>query len=130
MQLDTTPSRQILVPRTSRGRPPPTSLRTSPKDPIWPPPGRPWGRPEMPSRGRPNLTFKGRPWEIDSGHPQDVLRTSPRGSSEYSNLDVAAFFRTFFQALFDWSNLSKSISTLKMYWEPSETSKMEHFLQN
>ena len=77
------PSRQILVPRTSRGRPSPTS------------PGRPlkilfvhpgdvpnltsWGRPEMTSKGRLNLTFKGRPWEVDSGRPQDVLRMSPRG---------------------------------------------------
>ena len=119
-----------VVPRTSSSN----NSRTSPKDPIWPSRGchnlTLWGHPESTSRGSANLTLKRRPREADSRRLQDVLRTSPRGSSEYSNLDVAAFFRTFFQALFDWSNLSKSISTLKMYWEPSETSKMEHFLQN
>ena len=34
------------------------------------------------------------------------------------------FFRTY------WIKLYKSISTLKVYWEPSETSKTEHFLWN
>ena len=66
---------QILFDRpdlTSRGRPNLTS----------------WGRPEMTSIGRLNLTFKGRPWEVDSGRPQDVLRTSPRGPSVYSNSDI------------------------------------------
>ena len=29
-----------------------------------------------------------RRWDVDSGRPQDVLRTSPRGPWEYSNLDV------------------------------------------
>ena len=58
-------------------RTPPSNVpRTSPKDPILRP------------QGRLNLTFKGRPWEVDSGRPQDVLRTSPRGPSEYSNVDV------------------------------------------
>ena len=68
---------------TSRGRPNLTS----------------WGRPEVTSRGRLNLAFKGRPWEIDSGNLQDVLRTFPRGSSEYSNLDVPTFFLTFLAKL-------------------------------
>ena len=84
--------------------------RTSPKDAIWPSQERlnltSWGCPEMMSRGRPNLTFKGRPSEVDSGHPQDVLRTAPRGSSEYSNLDIPAFFVTFLSELI-W--LTKSI---------------------
>ena len=61
---------------TSRGRPYLTS----------------WGHPEITSSGRLNLTFKGRSWEIDSENLQDVLRTFPRGSSEYSNLDVPTFF--------------------------------------
>ena len=108
--------------------------RTFPKDPIWPSWGRPnltsCGPPEMTSRGRPNLMFKWRPWEINSGCPQDVLRTFPREPSEYSSLDVQNFFKLFFHNLFDWANLSKSISTLKVYWEGSETSKMELFLQN
>ena len=86
------------VPRTSPSNVP----RTSPKDLIWPS----WGRPDLTSRGRPNLTFKGRPSEVDSGHPEDVLRTAPRGSSEYSNLDIPAFFVTFLSELI-W--LTKSI---------------------
>ena len=76
------------VPRTSLSN----LSRTFPKDPIWPSRQRPnltsWGRPEMLSRGLLTLTFKGRPWEVDSGHPQDVVRTSPRGPWEYSELDV------------------------------------------
>ena len=81
--------------------------RTFPKDPIWlswghldlmslgHPNQTSWGRPKMTSRGRPNLTFKGRPWKVDSGRPHDVLWTSSTGSSEYSNLDVLAFFKNF-----------------------------------
>ena len=72
------------VPRTSRSNVP----RTSPKDSFDRCGDVPILRPEMTSRGRLNLMFKGRPWEVDSGRPQDVLRTSPRGPSEYSNLDV------------------------------------------
>ena len=60
----------------------------------------------MTSRGRLNLTFKGRPSEVDSGRPQDVLGTSLRGFSEYSNLDVAAFFVTFLSEII---RLTKSI---------------------
>ena len=96
------------VPRTS----PSNVSRTSPKDPIWPSWGRPnltsWGRFGMTSRGCPNLKFMGRPWELDLGHPQDVLRTAPRGSSEYSNLDILAFFGTFLSELI---RLTKSIQT-------------------
>ena len=92
--------------------------RTSPKDPIWPSRGCPdltsrvrpnltsKGCPEMMFRGRPNPTFKGRPWEVNSGCPQDVLRTSRRGPSEYSNLDVPKFFLTFLSELI---RLTKSI---------------------
>ena len=82
------PSRQILVPRTSRGRPPPTSPGRPLKILFDRPNLTPWGRPEMTSRGRLNLMFKGRPWEVDSGRPQDVLRKYLRGPWEYSNLDV------------------------------------------
>ena len=35
---------------------------------------------------------RGRLWDVDSRCLQDVLRTSPRGPLEYSNLDVPAFF--------------------------------------
>ena len=75
------------IPRT----PPSNVPRTSSKDPILPsrrcPDLTSRGRPNLTSRGRLNLTFKGRPCEADSGRPQDVLRTSPRGPSVYSNLD-------------------------------------------
>ena len=101
LQLEYTwniPSRQILVPRTSQGHPHPTSpgrllkiLFDHPGDVIGVlrrPNLTSWERLEMTSSGRPNLAFKGRLWEADSGRPQDVLRTSSRGTSEYSNLDV------------------------------------------
>ena len=64
------------------------------------------GRPNIMSWERPNLTFKGRPWEVDSRRPQNVLRTSLRGSSEYSNLDVPVFFVTFLSEII---RLTKSI---------------------
>ena len=79
-------------PPTSPGRPLKILFDRAGDVPIWRPNLTSWGRPEMTSRGRLNLTFKGRRWEVDSGCPQDVLRTSPRGPSEYSNLDVPAFF--------------------------------------
>ena len=81
------PSRQILVPRMY------------PKDLIWRSWGRldlmSYGRPEITSRGRPNLMIKGLLWEVDSVRPHDVLRTSPRGPSKHSNLDVPTFLLTF-----------------------------------
>ena len=117
------------VPRTPSSNVP----RTSPKDPIWLSRGHPdltflgrpdltsWGRLEMMSRGRPNLMFKGRPWEIDSGRPQNVLRTSPRGPSGYSNLDVLNFsFKTY---SIDQIYIQR-ILILKVFWEPSQTSNV------
>ena len=117
------PSQKILVARASQGRPPPPS------------PGHPlkilfdhlgdflnWGCLEITSRGRPNLTSKGRPWEVHSGCLQDVLMTSPRWPSKHvlgtmwvHLLDVLKFFLLFFQNLFNWQNLSKSNSILKVY---------------
>ena len=87
------------VPRTF----PSKVLRTSPKDSVWP--SR--GHPDMTSTGRPNLMFKRRRWEVDLGRPQDVLRSSPRGPSEHSNLDVPKFLLNF---LSDLIRLTKSIS--------------------
>ena len=81
-----------IGPQDVRRMSPSNVPRTYPKDPIWPSRRCPnltsWGRPEMTSRGRLNLTFKGRSWEVDSGRPQNVLRTSSRRPSEYSNFDV------------------------------------------
>ena len=99
------------------------------KDPIWLSQGRldlksrgspnltSWGSLKMTSRGHPDLTLKGCPLEVSSGSPQDVARTN-------------FFFWLFFQNLFDWPNLSESISTLKVYWKPCGTTNMKHFLKN
>ena len=89
----------------------------------------------MTSKVRPTLTYKGRPWEVDSGLPHDVLRMSSRrpwtrvwGMMWGHLLEVPkSFFLLFFRNLFDLSNLSKSNSILKVYLEPSWTSKMELF---
>ena len=100
-------------------------LRTSPKDPIWPSEGRPnltsWGRPEMTSRGRLNLTFKGRPWEVGSGRPLEDLESTQTWMSN--------IFFTYLSELIRLTR-SKSISTLRVFWESSKTSKMKHFLEN
>ena len=58
-----------------------------------------------------------------SGRPLKDLQSAQTWMSPH-------FFKIFFQNLFDWPNLSKGISTLKVYWEPSEFSKIEYFLQN
>ena len=73
----TLPSQQILVPRTSLGRPLPTSPRRPLKilfdHPVDLPNLRPdlmsSGCPELTSRRRPNLASKGRLSEVDSGPP-------------------------------------------------------------
>ena len=143
------PSRQILVPRTSRGRPPPTS------------PGRPikilFDRPGDVSIWRPGNVSIWRPGDVLKWRPGDVLiwpsrdipgrliRDVPRTFSGRPLEDLEStqpwmsksFLNFLFQNLFDWPNafielirLTKSILTLKLYWETSKTSKMEHFLQN
>ena len=117
------------IPRTSSSNIP----RTSPKDPIWPFWVRPnltswghpnltfWEHPEMMSRGRLNLTFKGHRWEDDLGRPLEDLQSTQTWMSN--------FFLTFLSELIRLTK-SKSISTFKVYWEPSKSSKMEYFLQN
>ena len=99
-------SRQILVPRTSLGRPLPTSpgrpitiLFDRPGDvPIRRLKGRPnltsWIRPERTSRERPNLMFKGRHWEVDSGRPLEDLKSTQIWMFK-------ELFQLFFQNLFD-----------------------------
>ena len=76
----TSPGRPLKIlfdrPGTSRSDVP----RTSQSDVL----GNSWND----VQGHLNPTFKGRPWEVDSGRPQNVLRTSPRGPWEYSNLNV------------------------------------------
>ena len=90
----------------------------------------------MTSKGRLNLTSKGRPWVFDSGHTQDVFRR-PLEDLQNTSLERCGvicwmslnFFFFFFWNLFDWPNLSKSNSILKVYLAPSQTSKMELFCQ-
>ena len=134
-----------MVPRTFRERPPLTCL----KDLIWPSRARPqltfwghpnltsWGRLEMMSWRRPNLTSKGRPWDVVLGRPEDVLRTSSRRPWKHVSrtmwghlFDVPEFLLLFYRKLFDWPNLTKSNSILKVYLEPYWTSKIELFQQN
>ena len=61
------PSRQILVPRTSRGRPPPTSPGRSLKT---------LKHSNLTSWGLLEMTSKGRPWEVYSGRPLDDLENT------------------------------------------------------
>ena len=126
------PSRKILVPRTSRGRPLPTS------------PGRPlktlFDCPGNVSIWRPGDVLKWRPGDVLIWRSRDVpgrlIRDVPRTFSgrpledlESTQTWMSNFFLTFLSELIRLTK-SKSISTLKVYWEPSKTSKMEHFLQN
>ena len=62
----------------------------------------------------------------------DVPRTflgRPLEDLDNTQTWMSKFFFNFSLELI-WLTKSKSISTLKVYWEPSKTSKMEHFLQN
>ena len=108
------PSRQILVPRTIRGRPVST-CSGRPLKILFDHPGdfsnlRPdltfWGRLEMTSRGRLNLTSNGRPWKGEFGRPQDFLRTSRRRPGKHvlgamwgHLLDAPKFLLIFFSEL-------------------------------
>ena len=107
------PSRQILVPKTCWGRPPQTSpgrplkvLPDRPREvPIWSPRDVPNWRPGDVLRWRPGDVLIWSSRDVPGRLIQDVPRTSPIGSWEYSNLDVEFFFKLFFQNLFDWPNL-------------------------
>ena len=123
-------SRQILAPRTPRRRPPPTFpglkiLFDRPGDiPIW----------------RPGDVLKWRPGDVLIWCSRDVpgrlIWGVPRTFSERPLEDLRStqtwmskIFLMFLSELIRLTK-SKSISTLKVYWEPCKTSKMEHFLQN
>ena len=126
------PSWKILVLRTSRGRPPPTS------------PGRRlkilFDRPRDVPSWRPGDVLKWRPGDVLIWRSRDVpgslIRNVPRTFSGRPPKDLQStqswmskVFLTFFSELIRLTK-SKSISRLKAYWEPSKTSKEEHFLQN
>ena len=91
-----------------------------------------------------------RPGDVLKWHPGDALiwrsidvpgrmiRDIPRTFSRCSLENIQStqiwmsqnLFQLFFHNLFDWPNLSKNISTLKVYWEPSQISEMEYLLRN
>ena len=123
-------SRQILVPRMPRGRLFPTSSGQPLKIPF----DHTGDVPIWCSRGVP----KWRPGNVLIWHPRDVQRTfSGRPLEDFQNTSLGRcavtywmslnFFLLFFRNLFDWPNLYKSNSVLKVYLEPSRTSKMELF---
>ena len=118
IELELLHSWQILVPRTSQRHPPPTSPG-HPLKILW----RPGDALTWRSRHVPGRMFLEVSRTFQERLPEDFQSTQTWMSQK--------FFQFFFQNLFDWPNLSKSISTFKVYyWEPSQTSKMEHFLQN
>ena len=98
------------VPRTSPSNIPRTSLKIlfdRPRNvPIWRPGDVPIWHPRDVLKWRLGDVLIQRLWQVDWRRPQDVLRTSPRRPSEYSNLDVPAFFLTFLSELI---RLTKSI---------------------
>ena len=99
-------SRQILVLRTSRGRPPPTSpgrlvnilLDRLGDVLIW--------RPRDVLKGRLEDVLIRCSRDVPGRLIRDVPRTSAREPSEYSNLDIPTFFLTFLSELI---RLAKSI---------------------
>ena len=118
------------VPRTS----PSDVTRTSPKDPIWTSRDVPIWRPEDVLKWCPGDVLIWRSRDVPGSLIRDVPRTFSGPPLE--DLQSTQTWMSqkkiwlLFQNLLDWPNLSKIISTLKVYWESSETSTMEHFLQN
>ena len=129
-----------LVPRTSQGRRTPTSpgrpLKILFDHPgniqIWRLGDVPTWRPGDVLKWRPGNVLIWRSWDVPGRLNRDLPRCSqdvPYRTLRVLKLACLNFFLTFLSELV-WLTKSKSISTLKVYWEPSKTSKMEHFLQN
>ena len=139
------PNQQILVPRMSQGRPPPTSpgrplkiLFDHPGDvPNWRPGDVLIWHPGNVLKWSPGAVLIWRIRDVPKRLIRDVPRTSPRlpwknilgmmGLICWMSLN---FFLHFLRNLFDSPNLSKRNSILKVYLEPSQTSKMDHFLRS
>ena len=111
-----------------------------PKDPIWPSGDIPIWRPGEVLISRPGDVLKWRPGDVLIWRSRDVpgkliwdvprtFSGRPLGDLQSAQTCMSQHF-FFFQNLFDWPNLSKNISAFKVYWESSETSKMENFPQN
>ena len=126
-EINKVPSRQVLIPRTFPGRPPPTSpgrprktLFDHPRDVlIWRPEDVPIWHLLYVLNWRPVdvLIWRSRDvperliWDVPmtfSGHSLEDLESTQIWMSQ-------KIFEVFFQNLFDSPNLSKSISTLKVY---------------
>ena len=109
------------VPRTS----PSNVSRPSPKDSIWPSQGHPdltsWGGPEMTSRDV--LIWRSR--DVPGGW----FGTCPRGDQDVPYRKFRVTKLRCPKKILNFSFRSYSIEwiclTLKVYWEPSETSKMK-----
>ena len=128
------PSQQILVPRTSPRRPSPTSPGRPLKVLFYHPGEVPIWRPRKVLKWHPGDALIWRLRDVPGSLIRDVPRTfSGLPLEDLQNTQTwmsQNLLKHFFQNLFDWPNLSESISTLKVYWEPSKTSKMEHVLKN
>ena len=137
-----------MVPRTSRGCPPPTSPGCSPKILFYHPEDVPNWRPRDVPIWRPEDVSKWRPRDVPWRLIRDVLRTllrdvpgtfSGHPLNDFENTSYGLFrviywiflnlFLFFFWNLFDWPNLSKSSSILKVYLEYGRTSKMKLFCE-
>ena len=132
-------SRQILIPMTSRGRPPPTSPRgplnilfDRPGDfPIWRPGDAPIWLPGDVLKWRPGDALIWRLRDVLGSLIRAVSRTFSVRPLEDLQSTQTWMSKIFFNFSFRTYTIDhKSISTLKVYWEPSKTSKMENFLQN
>ena len=115
------PSRQMLVLRTSRGRSPPT-YQGSPLKILFDRPGDIliWNPGDVPI-WRPGKVLKWCPWDVPiwrlRDFPERLIRDVPQRTFRVLTC-MSTFSQPFLQILFDWPNLSNSISTLKVYWEP------------
>ena len=122
-----------IGPRMSRGRPPPTSPGRPPKILFDHPGDVSTSRPGDVPIWRSGDVLKWRPGDVLTRRSRDVPGRLIRGrhleNLESTQTWMSKFFKIFLSELIPLTK-SKSISTLKVYWEPSKTFKMEHFLQN
>ena len=119
-------------PPTSPGRPLKILFDRPGDVPIWRPGDTPIWRPGDVLKWRPGGVLIWRSRDVPVRLIRDVPRTfsgRPLEDLESTQTWMSNFFLTFLPELIRLTK-SKSISTLKVYWKPSKTSKMEHFLQN
>ena len=112
------PSRQILVLKTSRGRPLKILFDRPGYVPIW----------------RPGDVLKWRPGDVLIWRSRDVPGRWIRDVPQRTDLESAQTWMSklffFYQGRNLYLNFLNFSFKTPVYWEPSKTSKMEHFLQN